>query len=673
MPKRILLAISILILTFCSACVPESKKLLTKVEINVDDPVFQKIMNFEYSERADSLLPYLSHEDPTYRYLASKSFASLQDEAALDSLYSLLDDPVIKVRAMAAYAIGQTGQKESEEALIRAFRQRDTMSVDNSANGAILEAIGKLGNDKLAALLATSRGYRDSDTLLLRGKMMSLYRFALRGIHDESVINYLLETVRNTRLDPITRLYAAHSMARIADLNIDKIKFQLAEALTEENNKDVKMALALVLRHTDNEEIQQTLLDELKNETDSRVKINIIKALASYSYIESAELITQLLKDEDINVARQAAMFLYSNGIKEDVSYYRQIGRDGVPWQVQAEILKATTKLLPYYYSNTLNSVRWEVQQLIKEETDPLIIINYLKALSHDPAAYEWIISYIKDLEDESIKTAGIEVLGNILSDENFNGTFQSYSNYHRGKILDFLKSEMEASSDQGILGMSAEIIATRSSYLSEMIDSTEFLFDARSRLDNPGNIESIHAIERAIAAVRGVNNPDYTDIAQSRTVDWELLNGYNTNTKVIIKTNRGACTIDLYMADCPGTVLNFLELSASNYYDGKRFHRVVPNFVIQTGSPRADNYGGTDYVINSELGPKYYDGAAYIGMASAGKNTESAQWFITHSPTPHLDGKYTIFGKVIEGVDVIQSIYPGDTIEDVIISNLQN
>jgi len=673
MPKRILIVISIFILAFCSACVPESKKILTKVEINVDDPVFQKIMNFEYSERADSLLPYLSHEDPTYRYLASKSFASLQDEAALDSLYSLLDDPVIKVRAMAAYAIGQTGQKESEEALIRAFRQRDTMSVDNSANGAILEAIGKLGNDKLAALLATSRGYRDSDTLLLRGKMMSLNRFALRGIHDESVINYLLETVRNTRLDPITRLYAAHSMARIADLNIDKIKFQLAEALTEENNKDVKMALALVLRHTDNEEIQQTLLDELKNETDSRVKINIIKALASYSYIESAELITQLLKDEDINVARQAAMFLYSNGIKEDVSYYRQIGRDGVPWQVQAEILKATTKLLPYYYSNTLNSVRWEVQQLIKEETDPLIIINYLKALSHDPAAYEWIISYIKDLEDESIKTAGIEVLGNILSDENFNGTFQSYSNYHRGKILDFLKSEMEASSDQGILGMSAEIIATRSSYLSEMIDSTEFLFDARSRLDNPGNIESIHAIERAIAAVRGVNNPDYTDIAQSRTVDWELLNGYNTNTKVIIKTNRGACTIDLYMADCPGTVLNFLELSASNYYDGKRFHRVVPNFVIQTGSPRADNYGGTDYVINSELGPKYYDGAAYIGMASAGKNTESAQWFITHSPTPHLDGKYTIFGKVIEGVDVIQSIYPGDTIEDVIISNLQN
>jgi len=673
MPKRIFLAISILILTFCSACVPESKKLLTKVDINIADPVFQKIMNFEYSELTDSLLPYLSHEDPTYRYLASKSFASLQEESALDSLYSLLDDPVIKVRAMAAYAIGQTGKEESEEALIRAFRQRDTMSVDNSANGAILEAIGKLGNEKLAALLATASGYRESDTLLLRAKMMSLYRFALRGIHDESVTNYLLETVRNKRLDLIARLYAAHSMARIKDLDIEKIKFQLAEALTEEVNKDIKMALALTLRHTDNKEIQQTLLDELKSETDSRVKINIVKALTSYSYIESAELITELLKDEDINLARQAAIFLYSNGIKEDVSYYRQIGRDDVPWQVRAEILKATTKLLPYYYSKTLNSIRWEVQQIVKGESDPLIIVNYLTALSHDPAAYEWIISYIKDQDDESIKTAGIEVLGSILSDENFNGTFQSYSAYHRRIILEYLKAEMKESSDQGILGMSAEIIANSSSYLSELIDSTEFLFDAKSRLDNPGHIESIHAIERAIAAVRGVNKPDYTEVAQSKTVNWELLNEYKANTKVIVKTSRGAFTIDLYLADCPGTVLNFLELSASNYYDGKRFHRVVPNFVIQTGSPRADNYGGTDYVINSELGPKYYDGAAYIGMASAGKNTESAQWFITHSPTPHLDGKYTIFGKVSEGVDVIQSIYPGDTIEDIIISNLQN
>jgi cyclophilin family peptidyl-prolyl cis-trans isomerase len=96
-----------------------------------------------------------------------------------------------------------------------------------------------------------------------------------------------------------------------------------------------------------------------------------------------------------------------------------------------------------------------------------------------------------------------------------------------------------------------------------------------------------------------------------------------------------------------------------------------VPNFVIQTGSPRADNYGGKDYVINSELPPFYYDAPGYVGMASAGLNTESTQWFVTHSPAPHLDGKYTIFGKITDGMDVVHKIQVGDKIQDIIISNI--
>jgi cyclophilin family peptidyl-prolyl cis-trans isomerase len=92
---------------------------------------------------------------------------------------------------------------------------------------------------------------------------------------------------------------------------------------------------------------------------------------------------------------------------------------------------------------------------------------------------------------------------------------------------------------------------------------------------------------------------------------------------------------------------------------------------VIQTGSPRGDNYGGEDYVIKSDVPPLSYIDEGYVGMASAGLHTESTQWFVTHSPTPHLDGKYSIFGKVIEGMDVIHKIQVGDKILDIIISNI--
>ena len=156
----------------------------------------------------------------------------------------------------------------------------------------------------------------------------------------------------------------------------------------------------------------------------------------------------------------------------------------------------------------------------------------------------------------------------------------------------------------------------------------------------------------------------------RDRLPDWSLLEKYNENTQVVVKTNKGIFKIELLLSEAPGTVLNFLDLIESNYYNDKIFHRVVSNFVIQTGSPRGDNYGGLDYVIRSDLGPQEYNDEGYVGMASAGNDTECTQWFVTHSPTPHLNGKYSLFGKVIEGMDVVHSIMIGDRILDIIIVN---
>jgi cyclophilin family peptidyl-prolyl cis-trans isomerase len=128
------------------------------------------------------------------------------------------------------------------------------------------------------------------------------------------------------------------------------------------------------------------------------------------------------------------------------------------------------------------------------------------------------------------------------------------------------------------------------------------------------------------------------------------------------IQTVRGPIRVELFGADAPITVWNFLSLARSGYYRNTRFHRVVPNFVAQDGDPRDDGNGGPGYAIRDEMNRHRYERGA-VGMALSGPDTGGSQYFITHSPQPHLDGHYTVFGRVIAGYDVLDRIVQGDLI----------
>jgi cyclophilin family peptidyl-prolyl cis-trans isomerase len=131
------------------------------------------------------------------------------------------------------------------------------------------------------------------------------------------------------------------------------------------------------------------------------------------------------------------------------------------------------------------------------------------------------------------------------------------------------------------------------------------------------------------------------------------------------IHTARGAIQLELFGADAPITVSNFLSLARSGYYRNTRFHRVVPNFVAQDGDPRDDGNGGPGYAIRDEMNRHRYERGA-VGMALSGPDTGGSQYFITHSPQPHLDGHYTVFGRVLRGHDVLDKIVQGDLITSV-------
>ncbi|HEX2222056.1 MAG TPA: peptidylprolyl isomerase [Candidatus Limnocylindria bacterium] len=142
------------------------------------------------------------------------------------------------------------------------------------------------------------------------------------------------------------------------------------------------------------------------------------------------------------------------------------------------------------------------------------------------------------------------------------------------------------------------------------------------------------------------------------------------------IRTARGEIVCELFADQAPLTVENFVNLARSGFYDGTTFHRVIPGFMAQAGDPTGTGRGGPGYQFNDEFSASLrHDSAGVLSMANAGPNTNGSQFFITLAPTPHLDGRHSVFGRVVEGMGVLRSIrerdpgrdrQPGDRIETI-------
>ena len=181
-----------------------------------------------------------------------------------------------------------------------------------------------------------------------------------------------------------------------------------------------------------------------------------------------------------------------------------------------------------------------------------------------------------------------------------------------------------------------------------------------KSQLKLPQQAETYIDICKAIEALGGEKFLGYQP-AYNHPIDWEFVKTIPKDQQVLLTTNKGDITLQLFVEDAPGTVVNFLHLIDSGFYDGKYFHRVVPQFVIQGGCPRGDGWGSQEWSQRSEFSNYQRYETGTVGIASAGKDTEGVQFFISHCPTPHLDGRYTIFARVISGMDVVNKIEVGD------------
>ena len=176
---------------------------------------------------------------------------------------------------------------------------------------------------------------------------------------------------------------------------------------------------------------------------------------------------------------------------------------------------------------------------------------------------------------------------------------------------------------------------------------------------DFPKLDEQVGTVRFISAGAHGING-----MITAQNADYiRAISRKNGNSKAILTTEKGTFTIDLLPEDAPLTVDNFIKLAKSNYFNRVTVHRVVPNFVVQDGDPRGDGNGGPGWSIRCEINLIPYERGA-VGMALSGKDTGGSQWFVTHSPQPHLDGGYTVFGRVNEtDMKIVDSIARGDKI----------
>lgn len=613
----------ILSILFC--CIAISCTTKNEPPNKFSDEIFVKIADYQDRRQSDSLYQFFTHENPAYRRDAVLAFGSIQDSSAVEKMGVLLNDEDAEVRKAAAFALGQIGGE-------RAFNFLYNTSADTLTIGEILEASGKAAG-QASSLPADINSW-------------GLYRLGLRGLADSTAMVKAKEFL-NPNFDENVRLGAAHFFAR-GPQDISGAEEILVRIAQEDQSVFVRMAATAALRKIRTPTALQAVLKILNSDTDYRVRVNSVRALQSFSVEETKQSLFKVVKDSNIQVAIAASEVIKAVATKNEYKDLVPLARSAMNWRVQGNLYEAVLA------TSNDKEIAEEIFKLYAQVENPYAQAALLTALGQSTLTYSFISEQLSNSTIPVIKSSAAGALVSINRHKEFGKELQE-------RFVDVYKKALE-SGDAAVMGTIASALADSTLGYKNIIKDFTFLYDARNKLSLPKDNEALQPLEAAIAHFEGKKISAEVKNEFNHPIDWGLVKTIPKNQKVLIKTVKGDIVIQLLVEEAPGSVANFVQLVNSHYFDAKNFHRVVPNFVIQGGCNRGDGWGSEDYSIRSEFSMRRYTEGS-VGMASAGKDTEGTQWFITHSPTPHLDGRYTIFAIVTEGMNVVHSMEVGDGI----------
>jgi len=634
------------VLFVIAACQSEADKSLTSAPNKFSDTTLIKIYEYQDRRDTDALTDFLNDDSPIYRAAAAEAFGSVQDSLAIPLLANLLGDENTKVRKAAAYALGQTYDSSAIKPLAMALDTEDSLFVRRE----LLESLGKVvTQDKLEWL------YRQPtpDKLEKEGLAWGLYRAGLRNVIDD-LSTATAVTLLDSKNNYLTRLGAAHYLSRTRNLNIDQFLPQLIKAATQDSAANVRMAATSALGKINLPGSYKVLAGQCAKDNDYRVRVNALRSLSSANFDRSKEVYFEALADTNVNVCITAASVIANQSSDSDFLLEEAARHDD--GRVSALLYKGALSV-----AEDKDDVSDHIKQAFLNAEDPYYKSALLEALSASFKNYEFIITQAFEANHPAISTAAANALVTMRKDQNFPQDLESaFADVFREMIL---------TTDIGMVYTVSQILTDSAYNFKAQYESYDFLRQAKSKLSLPKDNEALQQLNRAIAYFEGDEEMPETTNEFNHPINWELVESIAKGQKVRIKTKRGFVDLELLVEEAPGSAANFITLINQNYFTGKNFHRVVPNFVIQGGCNRGDGFGSEDYSIRSEFANLRYQ-TGTVGMASAGKDTEGTQWFITHSPTPHLDGKYTIFAQVINGMEVVHNTQVGDKILEVKLIN---
>ncbi len=630
--KRIKLLVYVSFAIFLTRCGSPTNKFA--------DPKIAAIADFQDHRQTDSLIHLLLSTNSIYRIEAAKALASVQDStASLQLGTTLLEDPVIETRLAAAFALGQTSGTASVNALIPALEDNNSAVVAEA-----LEALGKTIQPTDLALLIQ---YKSKDTTQQAGQALGFYWVGLRGLSDNKIVSKQLEFLKPS-YSLQTRLAAAHFFNRGTKLTIGAGD-ELIAAAKNDPSAYVRMAASAGLRKLDSIKCIPALLSILESEADYRVRVSVARSLTNWSNSQTLEGIIRTLRDSSEHVSIAAAESV--KPVPAFRSALTEVAESTRSNRVKTNLYKALLRIKPD------TSLVGKIKSSYQSSTNDYERAALIGALANSPEAYEFIANELLKASSLVVKTNAAQTLTAVTYSKNFDKK-------QKPTILGNYKDAV-LGGDPGVIAIIAAALVDPASDYKNMGADFGFLKEAKNKLMLPKDIEALQPLEEAIAYFEGKEKPKAPQNQFNHPIDWKLVKTIKKDQRVRIETTRGAIVLTLLVEEAPGSVANFVDLVSKKYFNDKFFHRVVPNFVIQTGCNRGDGFGSEDYSIRSEFSTRRYKEGS-VGMASAGKDTEGTQWFITHSPTPHLNGRYTIFAEVAEGMEVVHAIQVGDKIKTV-------
>jgi cyclophilin family peptidyl-prolyl cis-trans isomerase/HEAT repeat protein len=612
---------------------------------------------------ADVAARLLRAASPEVRGRAALAVGRIGDRAGTPLLLTALQDSIVQVRTRAALALGKLA--DSSHAVITALsgvalRDRPAVAAEAAAAlGRLRIASGRMALDSLL----------ERDTLAAEVRYEALLA-AWRLPRDAGTLQRL--TRWTTDRDPELRWRAAYSLSR--SYGADGLPALLAVATDADDRVRAYAVRALRAVLADSAGLRDRAFAAAfaaASDSHPHVRINALRVLPGYRDPRTTPILIAHLREVDENVALTATDSLTSGdaGASEALRAVTQdVARsDGL----RAAALRAWLRVDPAaatpVATQWADSARWilrlhaarafasrpwhEAGSLLQRLARDSHYLVAAAALAGADSTAELRALYIERLGAEHVlvRAAAARALGRRASIADFDVLLQAYDGAARDTINDAALAVLEA---LGRLRTGGVAVGNAFFLRFPTPPRDPALYRAiRSRIgDPPSSWPQPAAPEPRPRAF-------YVDIVQ-RLVAPAL--GGHPLPRAVIETSRGEIVLELASAAAPLTVHNFLTLLERGYYAGSRWHRVVPNFVIQDGDPIGNGSGDPGYTIRDEINElRYLRGV--LGMAHAGPDTGSAQFFITHSAQPHLDGLHTIFGRVAAGMDVVDRIVQDD------------